>query len=524
MVDEVKSEQEVGTLPPLGGNVNTSAPLSKTYAGYDPDQIIAGAYDMLSKSLDSRTQKPQQMFDPTLMAMAQGFLAPTKTGSFGESLGYASGKVGEAEAQKQSQWEAEQKRIQDNAMMRLSLGKESKAALNEQNTQALMGQLYKQDENGMWVLNPQVAQQLASLTKKPEYAAMVVEDQKKRTFKEIGNQLFKINETTQKYDFDPSALNQLIKLSDDPAADLGKYAKLIPEMRKAGMINGLDGDATPFDALIAAPDIPTVYKEQAKLLANQVKRGVLDPEKADAMAKDILQLSMSHLDKVEQRNLLKAQHAVTNLLATQGRDLQRDKFEETKKLNEGKLNDTQKMQYKTVVLPAIQEGVKATSLLSDVEALKGYVARAPSGLPSSAISGTIGRLVNSDQNTAMREIEASQKKMLANIPRLPGSASNFDAKNLEASIGKLSDWTLDTKARIKLVADIEDGFKKLQSRAQMADDFWESNKQIHPELLGKKEGASTNTTRTVVKTGVVTSGPNKGKKAILYSDGTQEIQ
>lgn len=41
----------------------------------------------LKKSLDYRKGLP---FDPTLMAAASGFLKPTKTGSFGESLGYAS--------------------------------------------------------------------------------------------------------------------------------------------------------------------------------------------------------------------------------------------------------------------------------------------------------------------------------------------------------------------------------------------------------------------------------------------------
>ena len=42
--------------------------------------------EALKNSLDSRMRPP---FDPTLMAAASGFLRPTKTGGFGESLGYA---------------------------------------------------------------------------------------------------------------------------------------------------------------------------------------------------------------------------------------------------------------------------------------------------------------------------------------------------------------------------------------------------------------------------------------------------
>lgn len=502
MVDAVKEPDVLQSVldkneAPLSKPISKDAvvaPLSKTYAGYDPDQMISGAYDMLSKSLDSRTQRPTQIFDPTLMAMAQGFLAPTKTGSFGESAGYASGKVGEAELLKQSQWDADQKRIQDNAMMRLSLGKEAKSGLAEQNMQTLMGQLHQQDENGMWVLNPQAAQQLAVLTRKPEYSEMIIADQKRKTYKEIGNDLFKINDATQKYDFNPSALNRLIKISDDPATDLAKYAKLIPEMRKAGMINGLDGDVTPFDAIIASPSIAKEFKDQAQLLANKVKRGLIDPDKADALAKDMMTAAISHMDREQQREAVKEQHAIMNLLASNAAgarnesareraDIARQRLEETQKQNEGKLNDTQKMQYKTVVLPVIQEGVKATAALADVEALKGYINRAPSGVASSIASATYGRLFNTDQNTAMREIEASQKKMLTSIPRLPGSASNLDAKNLEASIGKLTDWSLDANARRKLVLDIENGFKNLQTRAISADQYWEDNKKIHPDLL-----------------------------------------
>jgi hypothetical protein len=46
------------------------------------------AFQRMLALLDARKNR---MFDPTMLAMAQGFLAPTKTGSFGESLGSAVG-------------------------------------------------------------------------------------------------------------------------------------------------------------------------------------------------------------------------------------------------------------------------------------------------------------------------------------------------------------------------------------------------------------------------------------------------
>jgi hypothetical protein len=53
--------------------------------------------ELLQKQLTSRTN---QLFDPMLMRVAAGFAKPTKTGSFGESLGYAAeGAADEAEKQ-----------------------------------------------------------------------------------------------------------------------------------------------------------------------------------------------------------------------------------------------------------------------------------------------------------------------------------------------------------------------------------------------------------------------------------------
>ena len=55
-----------------------------------------------------------QLFDPTLLAMAQGFLAPTKSGTFGESLSNVTGAVAPVA-------EREQKRGQELAQMKFEL-------------------------------------------------------------------------------------------------------------------------------------------------------------------------------------------------------------------------------------------------------------------------------------------------------------------------------------------------------------------------------------------------------------------
>lgn len=55
------------------------------------------------KALQDALLNRQQLFDPTLLAMAQGFLAPTKSGSFGESLGNVAAQVGPVLEREQKQ-------------------------------------------------------------------------------------------------------------------------------------------------------------------------------------------------------------------------------------------------------------------------------------------------------------------------------------------------------------------------------------------------------------------------------------
>jgi len=67
--------------------------------GNDPENIAAAkeyqdAIERLKATLDARKNR---MFDPSMMSMAAGFLAPTQTGGFGESLGKALGNYGTAQ-------------------------------------------------------------------------------------------------------------------------------------------------------------------------------------------------------------------------------------------------------------------------------------------------------------------------------------------------------------------------------------------------------------------------------------------
>jgi len=92
-----------------------TAPLTYV-AGTDRETLKANqAYqDALTRLTESLEGRKNRMFDPQLLALAEGLLTPGRTGSFFEGLGTAAGKMRQAE-------ELEEKRAQEIAQAQLGL-------------------------------------------------------------------------------------------------------------------------------------------------------------------------------------------------------------------------------------------------------------------------------------------------------------------------------------------------------------------------------------------------------------------
>jgi hypothetical protein len=113
----------------------TSSPLAaalKPVVGAD-ESAEARYQSALKQMTDALDQRKNRLFDPTLLAMSQGFLAPTQTGSFFESLGKAAQLTGAAE-------EKEMKENQDIAALRLQMAQaEREMARKQRGLQFLTG-------------------------------------------------------------------------------------------------------------------------------------------------------------------------------------------------------------------------------------------------------------------------------------------------------------------------------------------------------------------------------------------------
>jgi len=489
-------------------------------SGYDPvksqkalEQQRASVNARRKDLLNLAESRKNMMFNPELLAIAQGMLAPTATGGFGESVGKAAGNLQQAQS-------VESQRQVELAKMRMELEQgalqqqKEESEYSRQNTiRDLSGKLVNfstDDKTGAFTykVDPIVAKQLTQLTGDTKYADRVIADTQMKAEQKLAGQMFQ--ETTipgadgqpgrTVYKFNPQAVMNMAKISANPVEMISKYSKMIPDLRKSGMIEGLSDNGSPFDAIAAmAPANMPAVKAQAERLAKQYKEGRLDEDKANTLSQQMLTMMTSSMDRQSAQDLTKATLALSTgmraqslALQREGIELRKDERDRKRDLDSNKLTDEQKIDYNKIVAPIIKQGEQALNAMNEVDSIRTTVASSPSGMLEGFFASTIGRAVGSDKNTAQRELESWSNRMITQIPRLPGSQSNLDAENLKKSLGKLTDLSLTNDQRNKLLDEIYGGFERLNNRAFEIQNYWDANKKVMP-VDGKAPAASPTT-------------------------------
>lgn len=450
-------------------------------------QEIRASRKALADALTNR----QQLFDPTLLAIAQGFLAPTKTGSFGESLGNVAGQLGPVQ-------EAEQRRATQMAQLRAELASQELGERQATRRQQMAGQVYRKGESGELEMDPEAAMRYAQATGDLKFMEQAVGAQRQQGLRRAAREMFVDTEVEDDQGkrvvtkFNPQAALRVARMSDDPVKAVAQYAEMVPKMRKAGLMEGLSPDtSTPFDALMLMADSlgkqGPALKDQAKRLAEQYRKGYLDEDKANTLANQLFTTANSSVDRQSAQANQQVMQGLMLGMRQQGIDFERERWREKQEAErrerELKLTDEQKITFNKIVVPAQQEAAKASSGLMQVAQLRNVVENAPSGALSGAFASSVGRLFGTDDNTALRQLESLSKGLIPMIPRLPGAASNLDAQNLEKSIGRLSDISLTNQQRRDLIKEIDDTMRRLVDRADAIQRSWDSTKTVPTSVL-----------------------------------------
>lgn len=443
------------------------------------------------KALQEALANRQQLFDPTLLAIAQGFLAPTRSGGFGESLSNVAGQLAPVQ-------EAEQRRAMQMAQLRAEMATQELGERQASRRQQLAGKVYRSGESGELEMDPQAAMEYARATGDLKFMEQASAAQRQQRLRQAARGMFIDREIEDDQgrrtvtSFNPQAALQVARMSDDPVKAVAQYAEMVPKLRKAGLLEGLSPDtSTPFDAIVLMADSlgkqGPALKEQAKRLAEQYRKGYIDEDKANTLANQLFTTANSSVDRQTAQANQQIMQGLMLGMRQQSLDFERqrelEKREAERRERELKLTDEQKAVFKSIVIPSQQEAAKAANGLLQVQQLRNVIESAPSGTFSGALASSVGRLFGTDDNTALRQLDSLSKALIPMIPRLPGAASNLDAQNLEKSIGRLNDITLTNQQRRDLVKEIDEGMRRLVDRADAIQRSWDSTKTVPTSVL-----------------------------------------
>jgi hypothetical protein len=115
------------------------------------------------------------------------------------------------------------------------------------------------------------------------------------------------------------------------------------------------------------------------------------------------------------------------------------------------------------------------------------------------------------------------------IMRATGMSAKAIDSNAELKLwlATATDPTKSYEANIEALQNIENLYGVTALERQAVAPTFNPNKpnaQNAPSAPNTPSASNAQSAKTVVKTGTVQDGPNKGKKAVQYSDGTVEIK
>jgi len=428
-----------------------------------------------------RQQAQQQALQNTALALLQAG-APSRTPG-NEALAIAQGLAGGQQAYRQSMQEGLQDKMQQ--MQIQDYQRKQQEAQAQRTRQEQMRQMF-----------PQIFTQTVTPEQQTMYgeAARVVRDDE-------GNLMpgAQITPAQRQISVDPNKLQALAMLSNDPLAAYSQIAKLVPDLRKAGFVGGMQQE-NPFSVFAKDESIPAPLRAVASQYEKSYATGQIDQDTADKRLAELgqrvqsaqqfaqsqagIEVQRQMMNDMKQQQLAFQQQGLTasteykNLMAqiAQGQlDLRRA----TEANKPETFSYAQKKEF-DVVTRANEEARVAADSAAIADRAIPLVSKAYTGRLESAFKNVIGAAGYSteakDANDALMRL---QNQLAVKTPKFSGPTSNADAARYDKAVGDLANPSVSGTEKLRALKDIKELSEKAKNYASQQENyFYQNNKSL----------------------------------------------
>jgi len=428
-----------------------------------------------------RQQAQQQALQNTALALLQAG-APSRTPG-NEALAIAQGLQGGQQAYRQTMQEGLQGKMQEMQIQDFML-KQREA------------QAQKVRQQQMREMFPQIFTQTVTPEQQTIFGqqAQVVRD-------EEGNLMpgAQITPAQRQISVDPNKLQALAMLSNDPLAAYSQIAKLVPDLRKAGFIGGMQQE-NPFTIFSKDETIPAPLRAVAAQYERSYATGQIDQEAANKAVETIGQRVQSAQQFAQTQAGLDQQRTMLNDMKQQALNLQQQGLTasqeyknmmgaiaqgqlELKRATEANKPETfsyaQKKEFDVVTRANEEARVAADSASIAARAIP-LVSQAYTGRLESAFKNVIGAAGYSteakDANDALMRL---QNQLAVKTPKFSGPTSNADAARYDKAVGDLANPSVSGTEKLRALKDIQELSEKAKNYAtQQENYFYQNNKSL----------------------------------------------
>ena len=428
-----------------------------------------------------RQQAQQQALQNTALALLQAG-APSRTPG-NEALAIAQGLAGGQQAYRQSMQEGLQDKMQQIQIQ--DYQRKQQEAQAQRTRQEQMRQMF-----------PQIFTQTVTPEQQTMYgeAARVVRDDE-------GNLMpgAQITPAQRQISVDPNKLQALAMLSNDPLAAYSQIAKLVPDLRKAGFIGGMQQE-NPFSVFAKDESIPAPLRAVASQYERSYATGQIDQDTADKRLAELGTRVQSAQQFAQNQAGIEVQRQTANQLQQELKDLKArgmedsNRFKELSAQNTAALLDLRRAQEANkpetfsygqkkefdVVTKANEEARTAADSASIADRAIPLVSQAYGGRIESALKNVAGAVGYStqakDANDALLRL---QNQLAVKTPKFSGPTSNADAARYDKAVGDLANPSVSGTEKLRALADIKMLSEKAKDYAtQQENYFYQNNKSL----------------------------------------------